>query len=77
MGIIMSAINMSGRIRKIRKRFKEVFLSEKGTEHVQVATIVLIAVVIGLLLMEAFFQIFSDLVIPSVTSRLQEIFNYH
>jgi hypothetical protein len=62
---------------KIKTGLGKALRSERGSEHIQLATLVLIAVVIGLLLMEAFFQIFSELIIPSVTSKLEEIFGYH
>ncbi|MDR1496711.1 MAG: DUF6133 family protein [Clostridiales Family XIII bacterium] len=57
-------------------KIRNILASDRGSEHVQTATLVLIAVVIGLLLMEAFFGIFSTIIIPNVTSKLQDIFGY-
>jgi hypothetical protein len=57
-------------------KIRSILASDRGSEHVQTATLVLIAVVIGLLLMEAFFGIFSTLIIPNVTGKLQDIFGY-
>ena len=50
---------------------------KKGENYVDTAVKILIAVVIGaLLLLAGLYALFGDVVMPTLTRRIQEMFNY-
>ena len=40
------------------------------------AVVILIAVVLGALLLAGLYALFGDVVLPEITKRIQEMFNY-
>ena len=48
----------------------------KGENYVDTAVKILIAVVIGALLLAGLYALFGDVVMPTLTRRIQEMFNY-
>ena len=48
----------------------------KGENYVDTAVKILIAVVLGALLLAALYALFGDVVIPTLTQRIQDMFNY-
>ena len=48
----------------------------KGENYVDTAVIILIAVVLGALLLAGLYALFGDVVMPTLTQRIQDMFNY-
>lgn len=48
----------------------------KGENYVDTAVKILIAVVIGALLLAGLYALFGDVVMPTLTQRIQDMFNY-
>jgi len=57
-------------------RVKALLRSERGENFVDSAIKILIAVVIGALLLAGLYTLFGDTVLPTLTKRIQEMFNY-
>ena len=52
-------------------------LNEKRAEgYVDTAVKILICVVLGALLLAGLYSLFNDTVLPTLTNRIQEMFNY-
>ena len=48
----------------------------KGENYVDTAVKILIAVVLGALLLAGLYALFGDVVMPTLTQRTQDMFNY-
>ena len=48
----------------------------KGENYVDTAVKILIAVVLGALLLAGVYALFGDVVMPTLTQRIQDMFNY-
>ena len=48
----------------------------KGEHYVDTAVKILIAVVLGALLLAGLYALFGDVVMPTLTQRIQDMFNY-
>ena len=48
----------------------------KGENYVYTAVKILIAVVLGALLLAGLYALFGDVVMPTLTQRIQDMFNY-
>lgn len=48
----------------------------KGENYVDTAVKILIAVVLGALLLAGLYALFGDVVMPTLTQRFQDMFNY-
>ena len=48
----------------------------KGETYVDTAVQILIAVVLGALLLAGLYALFGDVVMPTLTQRIQDMFNY-
>jgi len=48
----------------------------KGENYVDTAGKILIAVVLGALLLAGLYALFGDVVMPTLTQRIQDMFNY-
>ena len=48
----------------------------KGENYVDKAVKILIAVVLGALLLACLYALFGDVVMPTLTQRIQDMFNY-
>lgn len=48
----------------------------KGENYVDTAVKILIAVVLGALLLAGLYVLFGDVVMPTLTQRIQDMFNY-
>lgn len=48
----------------------------KGENYVDTAVKILIAVVLGALLLAGLYALFGDVVMPTLTQRVQDMFNY-
>lgn len=54
----------------------ELLRDKKGENYVDTAVKILIAVVIGALLLAGLYALFGDVVMPTLTRKIQEMFNY-
>lgn len=57
-------------------QIKEVLKEEAGEGFVDTALKILISVVIGALLLGGLYMLFNDTVLPTLTERIKELFNY-
>ena len=48
----------------------------KGENYVDTAVKILLAVVLGALLLAGLYALFGDVVMPTLTQRIQDMFNY-
>ena len=48
----------------------------KGENYVDTAVKILIAVVLGALLLAGLYALFGDVVMPTLTQRIQDMYNY-
>ena len=56
----------------LKKRFRD----KKGQGAVDTAIIVLLSVVLGALLLAGLYALMDDTVLPTLTQKIQEMFNY-
>lgn len=49
---------------------------KRGEGYIDTVIVILIAVVLGALLLGGLYALFGDLVLPTLTRRIQEMFNY-
>ena len=54
----------------------QVLADKKGENYVDTAVKILIAVVLGALLLAGLYALFGDVVMPTLTNRIQAMFNY-
>lgn len=57
-------------------RAKAVLKDRAGENYVDVGVKILIAVVIGALLLAGLYALFGDVVMPTLTRKITEMFNY-
>ncbi|MGB4660138.1 MAG: DUF6133 family protein [Mobilitalea sp.] len=50
--------------------------SNKGEGYIDTAVKILIAVVLGALLLAGLYALFGDVVMPTLTQRIKDMFNY-
>ena len=69
---------------KIKTRFSKVAVSAKNAVdnvkaegYVDSGVKILIAVVIGALLLAGLYALFNTTIMPTVTQKVQDLFNYH
>ena len=63
--------------KKVACRMQQAVLcNNSGEGYVDTAVKILMAVVIGALLLAGLYALFSDTVMPTLTNRIQEMFNY-
>lgn len=59
-----------------RTRVMTILSDKRGTGYIDTAVVILIAVVLGALLLGGLYALFGDLVLPTLTRKIQEMFNY-
>lgn len=60
----------------LRTRAMSALTDKHGTGYIDTAVVILIAVVLGALLLGGLYALFGDLVLPELSRRIQEMFNY-
>ena len=60
-----------------KEKVMEVLADCKGENYVDTAVKILIAVVLGALLLAGLYALFGDVVMPTLTERVTEMFDYH
>ena len=58
------------------KKAAHILRDKKGENYVDTAIKILIAVVLGALLLAGLYTLFGDVVLPTLTQRVQEMFSY-
>lgn len=66
----------AGGMKTAVKRAVMLMRDTRGENYVDTAVKILIAVVLGALLLAGLYTLFGDVVMPTLTQRIQEMFNY-
>ena len=69
--------SLRSRFRIANARMKAVAACARGENYVDSGVKILIAVVIGALLLAGLYALFGDVVLPTVTQRVTDMFNFH
>lgn len=64
------------KVQVLKVRAAMVLVDKKGENYVDTAVKILIAVVLGALLLAGLYALFNDVVMPTLTNRIQGMFNY-
>lgn len=70
------ATAMKNEMMALGKKAGAVLTDKKGENYVDTAVKILIAVVLGALLLAGLYALFGDVVMPTLTERIREMFNY-
>ncbi len=54
----------------------ETLAGNRGEGYIDTAVVILISVVLGALLLAGLYALFGDVILPELTRRIQEMFNY-
>lgn len=57
-------------------KMQSILSNNKGEGYIDTAVKILIAVVLGALLLAGLYALFGNVVMPTLTKRIQEMFNY-
>lgn len=63
-------------VRSFVARAGALFKDDAGENYVDTAVKILIAVVLGALLLAGLYSLFGDVVMPTLSQRIQDMFNY-
>lgn len=66
----------TGIMKATAKKAAVLMKDTRGENYVDTAVKILIAVVLGALLLAGLYTLFGDVVMPTLTQRIQEMFNY-
>lgn len=67
---------VTGKVTALTTKAGRLLSEKKGENYVDTAVKILIAVVLGALLLAGLYALFGDVVMPTLTRRIQEMFNY-
>ena len=67
---------VTGNVKKTARKAVMLMKDTRGENYVDTAVKILIAVVLGALLLAGLYALFGDVVMPTLTRRIQEMFNY-
>ena len=68
--------NAAQNVKAVALRAGMLMKDTKGENYVDTAVKILIAVVLGALLLAGLYALFGDVVMPTLTQRIQDMFNY-
>ena len=68
--------NAAQNVKAVAVRAGMLMKDTKGENYVDTAVKILIAVVLGALLLAGLYALFGDVVMPPLTQRIQDMFNY-
>ena len=68
---------IKGKFNQITIRAKNAVDNVKAEGYVDSGVKILIAVVIGALLLAGLYALFNNTIMPTVTQKVQDLFNYH
>ena len=63
-------------VKAVAVREGKIKKATKGENNMDTAVKILIAVVLGALLLAGLYALFGDVVMPTLTQRIQDMFNY-
>lgn len=69
-------LKVTGNVKKTARKAVMLMKDTRGENYVDTAVKILIAVVLGALLLAGLYALFGDVVMPTLTRRIQEMFNY-
>lgn len=61
---------------KMKEKLIEILTGKEGEGFVDTALKILISVVVGALLLAGLYALFKDTILPTLTQRIQNLFNY-
>lgn len=61
---------------KMKRKFADILKRKEGEGFVDTALKILISVVVGALLLAGLYALFKDTILPTLTQRIQNLFNY-
>ena len=61
---------------KLYARTSGILADNRGEGYIDTAIVILISVVLGALRLAGLYALFGDVVLPELTSRINEMFNY-
>lgn len=61
---------------RIPAKLSVLLRDKRGENYVDTAVKILIAIVLGALLLAGLYALFGDVVMPTLTERIQDMFNY-
>lgn len=67
---------LTGKMNSMAVRVHAALRSNSGEGYVDTAVKILMAVVIGALVLAGLYALFGDVVMPTLTERVQEMFDY-
>ncbi len=70
------AENMGFKAMRKAAQAKEILQNRSGEAYLDLVIKILLCVVLGALLLAGLYALFGDLVMPTLTRRIQEMFNY-
>ena len=68
--------NIKNKVTELYGRAKAAIVNVKAEGYVDSGVKILIAVVIGALLLSGLYTLFNDTIMPTVTTKIGELFNY-
>lgn len=74
--ILKNMKNVEEKVMQVLVKTRDLLVDKKGENYVDTAVKILIAVVLGALLLAGLYALFGDVVMPTLTRRIQEMFNY-
>ena len=69
-------VQRKNRLEKHFNTLKKILKDNHGEGYIDTAVKILIAVVLGALLLAGLYALFGDVVMPTLTQRITEMFNY-
>ena len=70
------ANGMAMKLQMMKENAKSVLSNECGENYVDSGVKILIAVVLGALLLGGLYALFGDVIMPTLTERIEEMFDY-
>lgn len=67
---------MAVKMQMMKANAMSVLLNERGENYVDSGVKILIAVVLGALLLAGLYTLFGDVIMPTLTERIEEMFDY-
>lgn len=74
--MMMAQLSIQQKASRMMDRAKQAVMNRRGEGFVDTAVKVLMAVVIGALVLAGLYLLFKDTILPELTRRIQEMFNY-
>ena len=67
---------ISNKLNKVYAKLSKKLKEKDGGDYVETGIKILIGVVIGALLLGGLYLLFGDIILPTLTERIQDMFNY-